>query len=78
MFDSSPPRVKLPALTWMMLVPAERTSVSTDPLRAVAERDHRHHGGDADDHAEHGQDGAKRIALERARGEPDAGEERQS
>ena len=31
MFMLSPPRVKLPALTWMMLVPADFSDVSTEP-----------------------------------------------
>ena len=30
MFMVSPPRVKLPALTWMMLVPADFSDVSTE------------------------------------------------
>ena len=66
MFMLSPPRVKLPALTWMMLVPADFSDVSTDAAGAVAERDHRDHRGDADDHAEHGQRRAQSIAAERA------------
>ena len=35
MFMLSPPRVKLPALTWMMLVPADLSEVSTDPRAPV-------------------------------------------
>ena len=65
MFMLSPPRVKLPALTWMMLVPADFSERLDRAARAGAERHHRNHGGHADDHAEHGERRAKAIAAER-------------
>ena len=42
--------------------------------RAVAERHHRHHRGDADDDAEHGQERAQQVPPDLAQGEDDGGE----
>jgi hypothetical protein len=39
-------------------------------LRAAAERDHRDDRADADDHAEHGQDRAHLVAVERLHCDP--------
>ena len=43
--------------------------------RALAERHHRHHRGDADDDAERGQEGAQQVPADLAEGEDDGGEE---
>ena len=59
----TPPCVKLPAMTLIMLVPADLTCSSIVRLRARAERHHRDDGADADDHAEHGQRRAHLVAV---------------
>ena len=47
----------------IMLVPADWICASIERLRAGAERHHRDHGGDADDHAEHRQRRAHLVAV---------------